>query len=245
VPHGPHARLGRRLPLGLASIAALAALPVIVAPSPVSAEPERFNRAMLSLNQWLFDHALEPVGRGYNFVVPKWGQRRVADFSNNLLEPRDILNSLLQWKPRRMTIHTGRLLVNTTIGLAGFFDVAGRQLDWTASPETLDETLGVWGLPPGTYFILPVVGQFCTRSFVGWVGDGFTNPLTYIPGAPFLAPTAGAYVLRNVNLIAQRMPSPWDPEGQWEAYRQSPFKFDPYEVGRDLFYQDEADAVAD
>jgi ABC-type transporter lipoprotein component MlaA len=226
-------------------IPVLALLPLLLVPPEALAEPEGFNRAMLRFNQWFFDHALEPAGRGYNVVVPKWGQRRMQEFFTNLEAPRDIVNSLLQWKPRRAGIHTGRFLVNTTIGIVGLFDVAGRHFDLTASPETLDETFGVWGLPPGSYLVMPVLGQFCVRSFVGYVGDGFMYPLGYIPGAPFLAVTAGAYVVRNVNLVAQAMPSPWAPEGQWEAYRLSPFRFDPYEVGRDLFFRDEADRIAD
>jgi len=214
-------------------------------PRPAAAEPERFNRAMLSFNRWFLHHALEPVSRGYNFIMPKWGQRRVVAFMANIEGPRDIISSLGQAKLRRAGAHTGRFLTNTTLGVAGFFDVAADWFDLTASPETLDETFGVWGIPPGTYLILPIVGEFCTRSLVGWVGDGFLNPLSYIPGAPLIAPTAGAYVLRNVNLLAQGMPTPCAPEGDWDAYRQSRFDFHPYEVGRDLFFRDEAERVAE
>ena len=83
--------------------------------------------------------------------------------------------------------------------------------------------------------ILPVVGEFSVRSFFGWIGDGFMNPLGYIPGAPFFTPTVAAYIVRNVNLLAQGMPSPGAPEGDWVAYEQARFEFQPYEVGRDLF----------
>jgi len=89
------------------------------------------------------------------------------------------------------------------------------------------------------------VGEFSVRSLFGWIGDGFLNPLGYIPGAPLVAPTAGAYILRNINLLAQTMPSPWAPEGDWVAYEQSRFEFKPYEVGRELFFQDQADRVAE
>ena len=214
-------------------------------PAPASADPDGFNQANLRFNQWFLEHVFEPTSRGWNFIMPKWGQRRVVDFMGNLEAPRDILNSLLQWKPRRAGIHTGRFLLNTTAGFAGFYDLAGRNLDFTAPPETFDETFGVWGLPPGNYLILPVVGEFSVRSLFGWVGDGFMNPLGYIPGAPLLAPTAGAYLLRNINLLAQGMPSPLAPEGEWEAYEQSRFEFKPYEVGRDLFFQDQTDRVAE
>ena len=110
-------------------------------------------------------------------------------FMANLEGPRDVLNSLAQAKGRRAGVHTGRFAVNTTVGVVGLFDVAERWFAWTASPETLSETLGVWGTPTGTYLILPVVGEFCTRSLVGWVGDGVLNPLGWIPGAPPAGPT--------------------------------------------------------
>ena len=217
----------------------------LLAPAPAAAEPEAFNRANLRFNQWFLEHVLEPAARGYNFVVPKWGQRRVVDFMGNLDGPRDIVSSLAQAKARRAGVHTGRLVVNTTLGVVGFYDFAGDVLHWTASPETVDEAFGVWGLPPGTYLVLPIVGEFCTRSLVGWVFDGALNPLSWIPDAPPVAPTAGAYIWRNVNLLAQGMPSPRAPEGEWEAYRQSRFTFEPYEVGREHFFEDEAERVAE
>jgi phospholipid-binding lipoprotein MlaA len=225
-------------------VLAAVAIGVLVLCHPARADPDGFNQANLRFNQWFLSRVLEPVARGYNFVMPKWGQRRVVSFMDNLEGPRDIVNSLAQAKARRAGVHTGRFVVNTTAGVVGLFDVAGRWLDWTAEPETFDETLGVWRLPPGHYLILPVLGQYCTRSLVGWVADGLLNPLGYIPGAPLLAPTAGAYVLRNVNLLAQGMPARGAPEGEWEAYRQSRFAFDPYPVGRELFYKDEAERVA-
>lgn len=226
------------------ALAAATALALLIVPRPAVADPDGFNQTNLRFNQWFLSHVLEPVARGYNFVMPKWGQRRVVAFMDNLEGPRDILNSAAQAKLRRAGVHTGRFVVNTTAGLVGLFDVAGPWLHWTADPETVDETLGVWRLPPGHYLILPVLGEFCTRSLVGWVGDGLLNPLGYIPGAPLIAPTAGAYLLRNVNLLAQTMPARGAPEGEWEAYRQSRFEFYPYPVGRELFYKDEAEQVA-
>jgi ABC-type transporter lipoprotein component MlaA len=219
-------------------------LALLLIPAVGHAEPEGFNRANLRFNQWFLENVLEPTARGYNRFVPKWGQRRVVSFMDNLEGPRDIINSLAQTKLQRAGVHTGRFAVNTTLGLAGLFDVAGDAFDWTASPETLDETLGVWTVPTGSYLVLPVIGEFSTRSLFGWVGDGFLNPLSWVPGPP-VAPTAGAYVVRNVNLLAQGMPSPRAPLGEWNAYEQSRFEFHPYEVGRDLFFRDTAERVAE
>ena len=227
--------LGTLLASGVLSLAVV---------SPVAAEPERLNRATQRFNHWFLEHVMEPTARGYNFVVPKWGQRRVLCFMNNLDGPRDILNSLGQAKFRRAGVHTGRLVVNTTAGVLGLFDVARDGLHWTASPETFDETLGVWHLPPGSYLVVPVVGDFCTRSLIGWTVDGVLNPLSWVPGPPVVA-TAGGYTLNSLNLLAQTMPSPRAPEGEWEAYRQSRFTFEPYETMRELFFKDEAERVAE
>ena len=227
------------------TVPALALLATLAAPPEALADPDRFNKANLRFNQWFLQNVFEPMGRGWNFVVPKWGQRRVGDFMGNLESPRDILNSVLQAKFRRAGLHTGRFVVNTLFGVVGFYDLAGRDIGWTPPPETLSETFGVWGIPCGNYLIVPVVGEFCTRSLVGWVGDGFTNPLTYIPGPPPLTVTVGVYVVRNVNLLAQGMPTPFAPQGEWDAYRQSKFAFNPYEVGRELFFRDEAERVAE
>src|SRR5439155_1740121 len=103
--------------------------------SPAAAEPERFNRFNLRFNRWFLEHVLEPTARAYNFVMPKWGQRRVVAFMGNLEGPRGILNSLAQAKLRRAGVHSGRLVVNTIAGVVGLFDVAGDWLHWTASPE--------------------------------------------------------------------------------------------------------------
>lgn len=218
-------------------VAALALL--LLVPGPTSADPDGFNQTNLRFNEWLLAHVFEPVARGYNVVMPKWGQRRVVDFMANVEGPRDVVNSLLRAKWKRAGIHTVRLVVNTTGGVVGFYDLAGNQLRLTADPETFDETFGVWRLPPGNYLILPVVGEFSTRSLVGWIGDGLLNPLSYI-----LAPIVGAYVVRSENLLAQGMPGVRAPEGEWNAYEQSRYKFDPYDVGRDLFFKDQAERVA-
>src|SRR5262249_38824462 len=78
---------------------------LLLAPRPASADPDGFNKANLRFNQWFLEHVMEPVGRGWNFVVPKWGQRRVVSFMENLVAPRDILNSLLQAKWKRAGLH--------------------------------------------------------------------------------------------------------------------------------------------
>jgi ABC-type transporter lipoprotein component MlaA len=206
------------------------------------ASVEGYNRAMLGFNRWMLRWVFEPVARGYNVVVPKWGQRRVTAFFANLEAPRDILNSTLQGKLRRARTHTGRLLMNSTVGVVGFFDVAGQWLSWEARPETLDETLGVWGVPLGSYLVIPILGDSSPRAFLGYVGDGFMNPAGYF-FFPWLG--IGTYTLRAENLLATQMPTPWESEAEWDRYRRSRFDYPLYEIGREQFIADEADRVAE
>ena len=93
------------------------------------------NRGSREFNFWVFDHVLEPSARGYNYVVPKWGQQRIQNLFENLERPRDIVNSLLQGKGRRAGNHLAAFLVNTTAGLGGMFVLSDRFLD-IEPPET-------------------------------------------------------------------------------------------------------------
>ena len=219
-------------------------------PTAAHAEPEGFNKAMLSFNRWMLRHVLEPVARGYNFVTPKWGQRRVGAFFENLLGPRDIINSALQAKFQRAGTHTGRFLVNSTIGVAGFFDVGLDWFGWDAPPETFDETLGTWGAPLGPYLILPFFGDSSPRHIVGLIGDGVANPIfwivpIYVPTGVPVAVGVGQFTLRGGNLLASQMPSPRASDAEWDAYHRGKFDFPRYEIGRENFIADEADRVAE
>src|SRR2546427_2891653 len=104
---------------------------ILLAARPAAADPDRFNQVNLRFNQWFLAHVMEPVARGYNVIMPKWGQRRVGAFMDNLAGPRNVVNSLAQAKVRRGAVHTGRFAVNTTVGIVGLFDVAGDWLHWT------------------------------------------------------------------------------------------------------------------
>ncbi len=248
---GPEKSPRRVATAGRAGRLAMIALCVVVSfPATAAAEPVGFNTKMLAFNRWMLRHVLEPVARGYNVVMPKWGQRRVTAFFANIDGPRDIINSALQAKFNRAGAHSGRLLVNTTMGLVGFFDVGLDWFGWEAPPETFDETLGVWRVPLGPYLVLPLLGDSSPRAFVGTVADGFMNPLIVVlplvvDTGPPLVLGAAQFTLRGTNLLASQMPEWRAPEAQWDAYRRSKFDFPPYEIGRETFIADEADRVAE
>jgi phospholipid-binding lipoprotein MlaA len=154
-----------------------------------------FNRAIFSFNDKLDVYVLEPVARGWDFVAPKRLQTSLSNFFDNIRYPRVALNNLLQGKPRQSASDVGRFLVNTTVGVAGFFDPASV---WglTRHNEDFGQTLGVWRLPPGPYLVLPFFGPSSPRDTVGLAVDSVST--VYWVYAP-LAATAPMTTVDTVN----------------------------------------------
>ncbi|MCY1399078.1 MlaA lipoprotein [compost metagenome] len=111
-----------------------------------------------------------PVVRGYEFVTPHFVRSGVSNFFNNLGDVPSLLNSLLQFKGKRALNTTGRLLVNTTVGVFGLWDPATR---WGMPRQTEDfgQTLGFYGVPGGPYLVLPILGPSNVRDTGGLVTD--------------------------------------------------------------------------
>jgi phospholipid-binding lipoprotein MlaA len=212
-----------------------------------------FNKKMLGFNRWALRYVLEPFARCYNFVTPKFFQRRVLSILANLKGPRDVTNSLLQLKFKRAGSHGGRFIINSSLGIGGAFDPCDDWFKWPPAPsETMSETLGVWGVPLGPYFIVPIFGGTSPRHGIGRIADGFLDPIVWVVPAvgvlgPVVAWSATIYMVDGTNLLAQQMPSPM-PDGtqaQWDAYERMRFDFPPYERGRDTFIIDQEDQVAE
>lgn len=228
---------------------ALAALLGTAAPAPAHAADDSWldsmNRHSRQFNFWMFDHVLEPASRGYNYVVPKWGQQRIQNFFENLERPRDIVNSLLQGKGRRAGNHLAAFVVNTTAGVAGFFVVSDHFID-IEPPETTNETLGVYGVPPGPYIVVPLYGETCPRCALGSLGDAVLYPLFWIPGDAALYISLGARGLNAVNLVAKQMPSAYrGSESEWEAYHERLHDRHGYGEAKRLFFENQELDIAD
>jgi phospholipid-binding lipoprotein MlaA len=110
--------------------------------------------------------------------LPRDVRSVVNNFSNNLDEPGDVINSLLQGDFRGAGISTVRFVMNTTIGIAGLVDAAG-ELGIEDHDADFGQTLSVWGVGEGAYIELPVLGASTQRDATGVVVDFFTNPLTF------------------------------------------------------------------
>jgi phospholipid-binding lipoprotein MlaA len=140
---------------------------------------ERMNRTTFKVNTAL-DHAIaRPVARGYQKVVPSPVRTSVSNFMDNLFYPVTMANDLLQGKFKGFGQDTGRFLLNTTVGIGGLFDPATK-VGLQKNEEDLGQTFGVWGIKPGPYFVIPILGPSDVRDGIGRVGDGFMSPLSYV-----------------------------------------------------------------
>lgn len=137
------------------------------------------NRAIFQFNETVDRWVMEPAAEGWDFVMPERAEQGVTNFFANLRMPLVFLNNLLQAKPVAAGQDVGRFVVNTTVGVAGFFDVASR-LDIPAHDEDFGQTLGYYGLSPGPYMVLPLLGPSSVRDTVGLGVDGVSRPEVWL-----------------------------------------------------------------
>jgi phospholipid-binding lipoprotein MlaA len=140
---------------------------------------ERVNRSIYSFNSTLDRAVARPVANAYVQVTPTPVRTGVSNFFSNLGYTRVMINDLLQGKVGQFFSDTARLVVNTTIGIGGLFDPAS-QLGLATHDEDFGQTLGKWGVPPGPYIMLPLLGPSTVRDSVGLVADRFSEPDTYL-----------------------------------------------------------------
>lgn len=136
---------------------------------------EKMNRAIYGFNNTLDKTVVRPVARTYVRAVPSPARNRFHDFVTNLDEPVTVFNDLLQGKGKQTLQDTGRFLINTTLGLLGFFDVA-QHVGLPHHDEDFGETLAHWGVPSGPYLVLPIFGPSTVRDAGGRVADLYLNP---------------------------------------------------------------------
>ncbi len=149
-------------------------------PPPDFADPlEALNRSMWALNHGLIVALADPVGQVYRCLVPRFARERIRDFSANLIFPRDVVANLLQAQWREARDVTTRFAVNSTVGLAGFWDPAERWLGIEAAPEDFGQVFGRWGWRPSTYLVLPLAGPSSIRDGVGLLPDAILDPATW------------------------------------------------------------------
>ncbi|MCE3251306.1 MAG: transporter [Cellvibrio sp.] len=143
-----------------------------------------FNRAMFSFNDTLDRWAVKPLAKTYKFVMPDPLEMGVTNIFNNIREVPNTINGVLQGDFKGAAHDTGRLLVNTTLGIGGLLDVA-RYMNLPADDlEDFGQTLAVWGLGQGPYLVLPLLGPSTLRDGFGKPVDWYTTPVAYIDHVP-------------------------------------------------------------
>ena len=142
---------------------------------------EPINRGIFAFNQVVDGLILDPAQQIYGYVVPEPAKQGVRNFLDNLRAPLVFIHDLLQGERERAGITLGRFMVNTTLGLGGIFDFASIVGMEPGHSEDLGQTLGSYGVGPGPYIVLPLLGPSSARDALGLAVDAFVlDPSAYV-----------------------------------------------------------------
>lgn len=166
-------------------------------PAPQVQDPwESFNRSIFQFNDAVDRWALRPVASGYRTVTPDFVDKAVTNVFKNVGDIVSLANTILQLKPERAAATTTRIMFNTIFGLGGIFDVA-TQWGIPRQREDFGQTLVYWGVPEGNYLMLPLLGPATVTDAIGYIPDGYVNPLNHL-GEPQV------YILSGLEVVDQR-----------------------------------------
>ena len=198
----------------------------VVLPKSVPDPLEPLNRVMWAFNKGLMTDVIKPTSKVYRFVVVKPVRTGIGNFGKNLTYPGRLINNLLQGKWSGARDESYRFVCNTTVGVAGFFDVATK---WKIPKSDADfgQTFGQWGWKPQCFLMLPIFGPSNERDTVGLAADTAANPLIYIAPYKFVANDPltylGPYTYLNYAVMYNDLADSVD-----EYVRFSQTEMDPY-----------------
>ena len=139
---------------------------------------EGTSRAIFKFNMALDNAIIEPIAKGYN-KLPEPIKNGTSNFTSNIATLLSIPNHLAQGNMKGAGDATASFLINTTIGIIGLANPA-EKLGLKAQKEDVGQTLGTYGMGPGCYFVLPVLGPTTARDSVGMVADTFVDPFAHV-----------------------------------------------------------------
>jgi ABC-type transporter lipoprotein component MlaA len=176
-----------------ASLHESAGAEVVVLPESVPDPLEPANRIIYAFNKGLMTGAVKPTAKVFRFIVVKPVRKGIDNFGKNITYPGRLINNLLQGRWAGARDETYRFGCNTTVGVAGFVDVASK---WNIPKADADfgHTFGQWGWNPQFYVMLPIFGPSNERDTIGLAADTAANPLTYIAPYPTRTPGYLTYV---------------------------------------------------
>ena len=195
---------------------------------------ERYNRAMFEFNTQVDEAVIKPVAEGYKEYVPEPVRTAFGNFFSNLGDIVNTLHHLLQGEPSKAGNAAARVVINTTVGVLGLGDPAG-SMGYSKTNEDFGQTFGRWGLEPGPYFVLPLLGPSTVRDTVGRAADFAADPFEQI----FTVGTSTEWTLRGTRIVDTRA-GLLDMESTLDA-----LSFDRYLSVRDAFLARRAQQVND
>ena len=163
---------------------------------------ESFNRRMFNFNDTLDAAVVKPLAQAYTNVTPGFVRKGVSNFFNNLQDMWSVVNSGLQGRGQNFSDNVGRVMINTTLGLLGVVDVAS-SLEIDRHTTDFGTTLGRWGVAPGPYVVLPVLGPATLRDVGAMPLDYGLAPAYQLGGNPDanLEITGLQFVDKRANLL--------------------------------------------
>jgi phospholipid-binding lipoprotein MlaA len=229
----------RRLPLRSCQLAVILALAGCVAAPPAS-DPDSLaefrqnndpleptNRVIYAVNDALDTAILAPLARGYRAAVPAPVRNGVHNILSNLSSPAALMNDMLEGKSRRAGDTFMRMVINSTLGVGGVFDLA-TGWGYPAHDSDFGVTLALWGVPAGPFLYLPVLGPSNPRDTAGFGANIALDPFTYVSGGAW---TIFGYTRYGVSAVDAR-------ERVLEPLAQiKKTALDPYATFRSLYGQ--------
>lgn len=161
-----------------------------------------YNRTIFSFNDKFYHYGIKPLSKGYSAVVPEPARRSVRKFFLNLKMPKRLVNCLLQGKFKGAGTEGLRFLINSTVGIVGFFDPAAKFFDLKPQDEDFGQTLGHYHTGQGSYIVWPFLGPSNVRDTIGFIGDVVLDPLFWISFTTYPGLTAGVSAYDSLNGVS-------------------------------------------
>lgn len=224
--------LGRIRALLVCTILAAALLPGCASTGNPQDPLEPINRGVYQFNDAVDKAVLRPVAEVYRGVLPQFVRSGISNFFSNINDVLVALNNLLQGKVGDAASDVGRLVINTTVGILGFFDPAS-DMGFEKHNEDFGQTLGRWGIGDGPYLVVPIFGPSNLRDTVGRAFDYRIDPITYVDPS---RDRNQFWALRAVNQRAELLSA---------SNILETAALDPYEFLRDAYLQRRRNLVYD
>ena len=169
-----------------------------------SSDPwQAVNRPFFAVNDTFDKMLFKPLAKGYDALTPDPVQNSITNFFSNLGEIDNAINNLFQGKPVQFATSIGRLAINSTVGIAGLFDVAA-YVGLERAQEDLGQTFGTIGMRAGPYVVLPLLGSSSIRDIPGRIVSMYINPLSWLDDVSFRNIMIGVNAVDSrANLLAK------------------------------------------